>query len=214
MIDRNSRFSDLRVAILLVSFGVSMLGCLGRSPDVEHYLLGTTEKPAPSNPGAPVDLAVLVGPARLPIYLERPQIAILKNGGEVELAEFSRWLGGFEVSFLRSLSLGLAHDLHSIQVVAHPSSAPFSLDYRVRLHIDDLVFVSDRKILRTRIRWALVRVGEDAPPGLFLMEASLPVEGDSIEAIVEAYEAAIAELSSRVAAEINRAEGSLETFSP
>ena len=38
------------------------------------------------------DVAVLVGPVRLPSYLERAQMARLESGGEIELDEFNRWL--------------------------------------------------------------------------------------------------------------------------
>ncbi len=209
MSERRSTVSATRVTALLVLSALPLLGCLGRSPDVEHFMLGTTTL-AVTGSGTESDLSVLVGPVILPAYLERPQIASFEEGGEVELAEFERWLGGFEANFLRAVSLGLARRLQSIQVVAHPSSPPFPLDYRVRLHVDDLVFVSDQNVLRTRIRWALAAVESKSRPELFLLENLLAVEDDSVEGLVEAHERAIADLVSRIADAIERLEASPE----
>lgn len=208
MRERSLRVGAARAAIglLLMMSAVSFAGCLGRSPEVEHFMLGTAEAADQAASGFGSDLAVLVGPVRLPAYLGRPQIATLEDGGEVELDEFNRWLGGFEENFLRSIALGLARSLHSIKVAIHPSSAPFAFDYRVQLHVDDFVFVSGRDVVRARIRWALAREGSKTPPGLFLMEVSIPVGEASTRGRVAAHEAVIAELVSRISHEIRRLE--------
>jgi len=196
--------------------GCLLTGCLGRSPSVDHYMLGTSEGPSTAVGQSTADVAVLVGPVRLPAYLERPQIVRLEARGEIEFDEFSRWLGGFEENLLRSLSLGLARELGSIRVVAHPSRPPFPLDYRVRLHVDDLVLVAQDRALRTRIRWALIRADEDedAAAGLFLFEQSRPVVDDSVQGLVETHSAAVAELVDRIAEEIRRLEASPEAIEP
>lgn len=211
---QSSRVGAARSAMLLVLFGLLLVGCLGRSPEVDHFMLGTGEPEGRETSGARSELAVLIGPVRLPAYLERPQIVSLGAAGEVQLDEYSRWLGGFEENFLRAISLGLARRLDSIKVVTHPSSAPFPFDYRVRLHVDDLVFVADRDVLRVRIRWALVREGKEVAPELFLMETSPAVEDDSVEARVEAHEAVISELVGRIADEIRRLEDSEQARTP
>jgi uncharacterized lipoprotein YmbA len=204
---RPSSHSSLR--ILIVSSVCAFLGlaCLGRSPDVEHYMLGVESASAPSGEVSEgsSSLAVLVGPVVLPGYLERSEIARLASGGEVDLDEFTRWLGGFEENFLRSLSLGLARELGSVKVVAYPSSAPFPLNYRVRLHVDDLVLVDARDVLRVRIRWALIEEGGEKPAELFLMETELPVETGSNAGLVRAHEAALSQLTSSIARALRQA---------
>ncbi len=194
--------------------GCLLLGCLGRSPGVDHYMLGMSDGPSAAVGQSTADVAVLVGPVRLPAYLERSQIARLAPRGEIELDEFSRWLGGFEENLLRSLSLGLARELGSIRIVAYPSTPPFPLDYRVRLHVDDLVLVAQEGVLRTRIRWALVRSDADAAAALFLFEESRPVVDDSMQGVVETHSAALEELVGRIAAEIRRREASPEEIAP
>lgn len=175
---------------------LGLMGCLGRGPDVHHFMLGTTDAVATSA-RAP-DLAVLVGPVRLPAYLERTQIVTLEPGGEIELDESHRWLGGFETNFLRALSLGLAGELGSTRVVVHPSKAPFTTDYQIRLHVDDMIFESGRG-LRVRVRWALIPSMEGAQPMLFVMDELTALDRDSAEDIVGAYQDATTELVRRIA---------------
>jgi len=210
----NSRSRGTRPTLALAVFGLFLgllvVGCLGRSPEVEHFMLGKVQIEAGGGSRAHSEVAVLVGPVKLPAYLERPQIATLEENGEVELDETSRWLGGFEDNFLRSVSRGLAHDLDSIRIAVAPSSAPFSFDYRIRIHIDDFVFVSNRDRLHARIRWALSSEESDTSPALFLLETFRELEDDSTEALVEAHEAVIAELVSQIVAEIDRREASPE----
>ena len=186
--------------VLLVSMGLGT-ACLGRSPDVRHFMLGETAGAEPSS-GGESEMAVLVGPVRLPAYLERSQLARLEDGGEIRLDEFSRWLGGFEANFIRALSLGIARELGSVKVVGYPSEAPFAMDYSVRLHVDDMIF-EGRDELRVRIRWALIPGSGSSPPRLFVMDERIPVRGTKASDLVMAHEAALSELARRIVREID-----------
>jgi uncharacterized lipoprotein YmbA len=146
-------------------------------------------------------MAVLVGPARLPAYLDRSQIATLQGGGEISLNEFNRWLGDFEENFLRALSLGLARELGSTKIVVAPSKAPFEIDYQVRLHVDDLIFEDDAG-LRVRVRWALIPIAEEGAPGLFVMDEFISMDENSVESVVSAHEDALTDLVRRIADEL------------
>jgi hypothetical protein len=193
-----ARATGIGVCLLMI---VLSSGCLGRSPTAEHYVLGSDgllsiDQRAP-------DLGVLIGPVRLPAYLDRPQMARLRSGGEVELDEFSRWLGGFQTNFLRAVSLGVARQLGSIRVTTFPSSAPFSFDAQVRVHIDDLVVVDD-ELLRVRIRCAVLRERSGVPPVFFLHEVSVPLENDSNAGIIAAHDSALASLAEQIVEELAR----------
>ncbi len=182
---------SLTVAAALIS-----TGCLGRSPEVRHYILGSFG--SGTEAASAKDVAVLVGPVRLPAYLERPQIARLESGGLVELDETDRWLGGFEENFLRALTSGLARKLGSVKIVQHPSRAPFSLDYRVQLHVDDLIDVTG-EALRVRIRWSLQIEGAEEPAEIFLMQESVPIKSSGSQGVVEAHEVALDRLVQSIA---------------
>jgi uncharacterized lipoprotein YmbA len=194
-----SRRRALLAATILVAAIAG--GCLGRSPDVRHFVLGrpTTAAAAPYVDG----LAVLVGPVRLPEYLQRAQIARLDPSGEVRLDETNRWLGGFESNLLRALAMGLAARLDSARVVSHPSNAPFEMDYRIRIHVDDLV-AQDGDRLRVRIRWALQPSDPEEPVALFVMDRVFAIAGVEPEALVAAHETALSELVEAMARSIEQ----------
>jgi uncharacterized lipoprotein YmbA len=193
-----TRFRTVSTVLVIALLGLGS-GCLSRSPDVRHFVLGTTHS-TETSARAP-EMALLIGPVRLPAYLERPQIATLEDGGEVELDEFNRWLGGFEENFLRALSLGLAQELGSDRVVAGRSKAPFEIDYQVRLHIDDMIVVEGSG-LRVRVRWGLISLKTEAAPQLFVMDELVALAGSSQKDLVRAHEAAVMELVRRIADQV------------
>lgn len=199
-----------RVLGLGLSLLVAATGCLGRSPDVDQYVLGV-EPLAPLETGAP-NVSVLIGPVRLPAYLERDELARLESSGRVGLDSQNRWLGSFETNFLRALGLGVARRLGSTQVVTAPSRAPFPIEYTVRLHVDDLIAEAGGA-MRVRIRWALIGPvgrGTEPPSGLvprlFTFEERRGGIGASAAARVRAHESVLGELATRIAAEIVAAE--------
>lgn len=198
------------VCAVAIALAASTTACLGRSPQVRHYMLGI-EAVAADERGAP-EVSVLVGPVRLPAYLARPELARLAPNGEVELDSRHRWLGSFEENCLRAVSLGVAKRLGSSRVVTHPSKAPFPIEYVVRLHVDDLIAEAGGD-LRVRIRWALVGpegrgTGPLAgpPTRLFVFEEQRSGIGSSPQARVRAHEAVLGELAARIAAAIVEAE--------
>jgi uncharacterized lipoprotein YmbA len=206
---RRSHATHTLLALVFV-VALASAGCLRRSPPVHFFMLGTgAVEPAPV--GAP-DVSVLVGPVRFPAYLARPEFARLAKDGEIELDSRNRWLGSFSESFLRATSLGVAKRLGSSEVVTHPSTAPFPIEYTVRLHIDDLIVEAGGE-MRVRIRWALVGpAGRGTGPlegpqtRLFIYEERRTDIGASPEALVRAHEAVLAELATRIAEAIVEAE--------
>ena len=83
--------------MLLIVFLMPSQGCLGRSPAVRHFMLGTS--PSSTTVLRSLDIAVLVGPVRVPAYLERSQIASLagvtrsvrrKRGEKIEVNVVAR----------------------------------------------------------------------------------------------------------------------------
>lgn len=194
-----SRTALLLAVAVAVAVAIASSACLGRSPEPRLFTLGATPRAA----DAPLDseLAVLVGPVRFPRYLERPQLVRRLEGGELDLDEFNRWAGSFEENVVRALSLDVANRLRSDRVVAYPSDPPFALDYRVRIHFDELVVGPD-DVLRMRARWSIRHGQNDAPPRIGRTDLDRPVSGRSIEAVVRAHEEAVAALGKALVREI------------
>jgi uncharacterized lipoprotein YmbA len=191
--------------------GLLLTGCLGRSPEPRFYTLGSEVRAA----DAPLssELAILVGPIRFPRYLERPQLVRRLGGGELSLDEFNRWIGSFEDNVSRALAYDVANRVESNRVVAYPSDPPFTLDYRVRIHFDELV-VGDDDVLRMRSRWSIqsARGGREKSEEAMLGRTDLdqPVGSGSITAIVEAHDAAIEKLADAIVEAIRGLESAEE----
>lgn len=193
-----------RAGLGLAIFFAALLtgsGCLGRSPEVRRYVLGVDALPEMASRGP--DLAILIEEVRLPAHLDRAQIARRGRGGEVELDEFHRWLGGFGKNVIRGVEAGLARQLGSIQVVAYPTRAPFPFDYRVRIHVDDLILDAEGGLI-ARIRWAIVP--NEGEPQLFVLEERIESVGKSTGTLVQAHEQVLADLSTRIAKAIEALE--------
>lgn len=183
------------LASLFVGAAILFAGCLGRSPDVRHFTLGSqSESGAVAHAS---DLAVLIGPIRLPGYLERTQIARRAGGGEVELDEFNRWLGGFEANLTSALAAGVRRRLGSVRVVAYPSAAPFPIDYSIRIHVDEWI-ADESNSLRVGLRWAISGTAEGSIPTLAAHEDEIKLRSSSVEALVEAHDEAIAAFAGRL----------------
>lgn len=182
-------------------------GCLGRSPDPRLFTLGS--EPRSTTASFDTDLAVLVGPARFPRHLERPQLTRRLEGGEISIDEFNRWAGGFEENVLRSLAEDLAMRLSSERVVSFPSSPPFELDYRIRLHFDEFVVGPD-EMLHLRVRWGLVGVGEPDRVSIGRTDLDLPLAGEGMLSIVAAHDEAIRALGAAVAEQVSTLEAAAD----
>lgn len=185
---------------LAMALGV---GCLGRSPDPRLFTMGSQSRATTSSLDSGV--AVLVGPARFPRHLERPQLTRRLRGGEISIDEFNRWAGGFSDNVLRSLAADLALRLDSERVVAYPSTPPFELDYRIRLHFDEFV-VGPEAVLQLRVRWAVIDVEGSRSSVIGRTDLDLPLDGEGMLPIVAAHDAAVRALGTALAERIGISE--------
>lgn len=199
---RRNRVKRSVFTALVLGMALAATGCLGRSPSVRQFMLGTNSSPE-SLDAAP-ELAVLIGPVRLPTYLQRTQIARRLGGGEIEFDEFNRWLGGFEENLTTALARDVRERLGSDRVVAYPSRAPFPIDYSVRIHVDEWI-VDESDVLRVSLRWAITASGPGAVPELAGYQRDFPLDGSSVEALVKAHDAAVFEIAQRLAEQLSAA---------
>ena len=85
--NRRSRAAHTLLALAFLA-ALASAGCLGRSPQVHFFMLGTGAV-EPGEVAAP-DVSVLIGPVRFPAYLARPEFARLAKDGEIELDSSNR----------------------------------------------------------------------------------------------------------------------------
>lgn len=197
--------------IFAVALTLLTSGCLGRSPDSRLFTLGSEARSVETESGS--EIAILVGPARFPRYLETPQMTRRLAGGELEVDEFNRWAGGFEGNVLSALALDLSNRLGSDRIVSHPSTPPFATDYRVRIHFDEFVVGPD-DLLRLRVRWAIVAGDGSGTPAIGRTDLDIPLRsslaGDSKVAVVSVHDEAIRALGRAIAERVE----SLEAAAP
>ncbi|TVR63624.1 MAG: membrane integrity-associated transporter subunit PqiC [Candidatus Competibacteraceae bacterium] len=131
-----------------------LVGCAGSEP-VRYYILSAAP-PAPSALGsgaAARDLAVGVGPVKLPEYLDRPQIVTRASQNELNVTDFHRWAESLGDSVPRVLAENLATLLPSQRVVVYPWRRATPIDYQVAIEVSRFERLEDgESVLATHWR--------------------------------------------------------------
>jgi uncharacterized lipoprotein YmbA len=129
------RFRILAQLIVLAA-GFVLGGCVeigGASTPPRFYLL-TPQAPVHDGVGDP-DLGLGVGPIRMPVYLDRPQIVTRGADSQLVLAEFDRWAEPLEESVGRVLAADLARRLGTDRVQRHPWRASRAVELAVEVDV-------------------------------------------------------------------------------
>jgi uncharacterized lipoprotein YmbA len=186
------------VAILVAGLAV---GCLGSSPNVSLYTMIPLSDSLAA--GATDDLAIGVGPIRVPRYLDRPEWVTRPAGSvsRLDVDDYRQWAGGFASNVLSVLGENLAARLGTQRVVVYPDSAPFPLDYRISVDFHAFEAV-EREALELRASW-VIRAGS-AGSGPWSGQSTIrrPIAGGSPEDLVTAHNEALALLADLIAARI------------
>jgi uncharacterized lipoprotein YmbA len=175
------------------------LGCLGRSPQVRFYTM--SGMPGPSTAEVAEDLAIGVGPVQLPGYLDRPELVTRAEGSQLEVDEYNRWAGGLESNLLRALGDDLGTRLATQRVVVYPTDAPFPLDYRVTLDVQEFEGRPGHELV-LRVRWVIRAPDAGRGPwsGQSLIRRSL--SGGGVEDLVAGHDEAVGLLADAIASRI------------
>jgi uncharacterized lipoprotein YmbA len=175
-------------------------GCAGRSAPSEFYTLSALPQAEPALGAATKreDLAVGVGPASFPEFLDRPQIVTRSSPHRLSLDEFHRWGGSLQADFLRVLGENLSQLLGTSRIVVYPADAPFDLTHRILLAVQAYEGTLGESASLS-VRWAVV---EPRGSRALLVRQSTITETVSPadhEALVAAQSRALAALSREIA---------------
>ena len=193
---------------LLLSTFLVLSGCVGRSaPQVNYFSLLTIEQLGDSKAIATYpEVKLGINPVTIPESLKRSQIATRQHGNQFEFSEFNRWAGVLE----RDLAAVVGHNLGVLlgieKVDFFPWMRHFSPNYRVEIDVQRLDgALGGEAVLNAR--WAIAdATGKDFLAGgrdVFRR----PLESSSYDALVKAESLLIAELSKKVAGELDRLIG-------
>jgi len=170
------------------------LACGPTNLPVTYHVLPAGGNAAPAEGR---DLALVVGPARFPDLLDRPQIVTEAADGTLTLSETERWASNLEQDFLKVLAEDLATALgsHRVAVWGFNNPAPNPL----RLNLDILRFHGDLGgEVALKVRWTL-----RAPGGKVIAErislVTAKVRGPGYDALVAAHGRALEDLGAEVA---------------
>jgi uncharacterized protein len=120
----------IRLALLVV-IGVALAGaCATTSPAMRFFLLSPIETPATPMPALD-DTLVVVGPLQLPGYLDRPQLMVRQQDGQLSLREFDRWAEPLDGHLTSTVTANLVHLTGSPRMVAWPLPGRASADRRI-----------------------------------------------------------------------------------
>jgi len=192
-----TRLSIIRAGVLLF-VACALTACLGgRSPSVQFYNLSATQT-AGGNAAAKDGPAISVGPVVFPKSLRRPQIVVRTGPNSVHLDEFHRWAGSLESDFLNVLGANLGALLGTQRVSVYPAESRFPLDYRVGLQVERFDGAPGG-VLVLSARWTVSRDGDADATAAGHSVIEEQVAGDSVDALVQAHDAAVGKLSREIA---------------
>ena len=188
------------VTLAAIVLACTLAGC-GHSPTVQFYSL----HPSPaSSPGAPLNLALAIGPAQFPRALARSQIVTRAGGSRVTVDEYHVWSAPLEYEFLRVLGDNIARDIQSDRIAVYPKEAAFKVDYRVTLDVLQFDGVPGDSVT-LRAHWAIAPANGDAlAVGSFEQTepAHAATEADNYDALVASHSALIGELGTAITAKL------------
>jgi uncharacterized lipoprotein YmbA len=189
-----SRFAAILIVLMVLS------GCAGSKP-ANYYVLYSIQNPVPQvrAAGTEQDLAIGVGPIKIPDYLDRPQMAARSGGSGLQFAEFDKWAEPLEKNLTRVLADNLSILVPTERVSVFPWARAVPVRYQVTVEIVQLEKMPDEKVILDA-RWNIL---ENDGGKLLVMKRSkftLPVESAGFEGVASAESRAVEALSRDIAA--------------
>lgn len=150
-------------------------------------------------------LSLGIARIRFPAYLQPMNMAKQVSCHELVYSEFHRWAEPLEEGFSRVLADHLRSELKGSTFYTAPWNFPLQHEYELVLEVVDfLPIVQENRILLSA-RWKIHKRGEEVILQEGHAEISQPMFEQGYEQVVEAMAGAVAQLSSRLAQEINSA---------
>jgi uncharacterized lipoprotein YmbA len=177
-----------------------IIGGCSRTQTARFYTLNalTDAQPGTQAVASDRDIAVGLGPIRLPKYLDRPQIVTRVSPNEVRFAAFERWAaplaGGFSSALAENLSLLLGTD----RIVPYPWKSTTPIDCRVEIDVSRFDGKPGDSVL-LQSQWIVFSEDRRRVLGTKTSTFREPVGGKGYEAFVSAQSRALAALSREIA---------------
>jgi len=124
----------------MLSMALSACTVLSPQPDKTKFFVltsavGSAPDAAPADGSSASNLAIGVGPIKLPQYLRRPEVVTRTSPSELALSDTDRWAEPLESGFVRVLSENLSRQLGTQRIVTFPWYSSSRLDYQVQINV-------------------------------------------------------------------------------
>ncbi|MGW8272407.1 MAG: PqiC family protein [Thermodesulfovibrionales bacterium] len=190
------------IATFLLGAALIVAGCASSSPPAKFYTLSPSGPAEPVKTIAPVEIQsiVLVGPVRIPDYLDRPQIATRSEKNAIELSEFNRWAGSLHEDIVRVLSENLSADLAVNNMRAIKWSSSHGAPTKCNVPIDIIRFEgTPGGSVRLTAVWSVTSDGGKTVFTTAGTDITEPVEGEDYSAVVASMSRTLDKLSREIA---------------
>jgi uncharacterized lipoprotein YmbA len=184
--------------ILFMALGTTVFGgCTGVSQPTAYYVLGPSENLSSDLPSLN-ELAVGVGPIKLPDILDRPHIVTRAGQYRMAVNEFHRWGDSMKGQVSDMLVESLSMLLQTPHVSAYPWEHAFKPDYQIYADIRRFDGRKDGPVVLSMVWWIIDPMDEKR---LLTQRFSttVSIKGSGFEAYVAAQNSALDQLSREMA---------------
>lgn len=192
----------LRLRLGLLGVGLlAWLGCAGSSTPAKFYTLSplaTTGEVSSEKKTADRNLAIGVGPIRLPQYLIRQEIVTRTDANKIELGEFDLWGGSLQDDFSRNLLENLSLLLAGQQFSLYLWPGMGAVDYRVGVDVTRFDGMRGGDVILIA-NWAIRERQDNKVVTVQNSRIQEPTGAQSYEAMVGGMSRALGRLSREIA---------------
>ncbi|UTW46163.1 membrane integrity-associated transporter subunit PqiC [bacterium SCSIO 12696] len=181
----------------LILFLAALTAACSNTPQSNYYLLSSKASSAEH----PCDCSIGIGPVNVAEYLNRPQITVSAQPGQLNLEQFHRWGEPLQNSIERTLLENLATLTGSSQLVVHPWQKSQQPRYRVAINVLTMDKVSGSATLK--VQWSLLDTKDNnSATSTQLDTFTAPLANDDYGALAEGFSEALLAFSEKIAADL------------
>jgi uncharacterized lipoprotein YmbA len=197
------RRAFLRITVLVCCFCfVTLAGCVRTEPSKFYRLnavssSGTEAQTTDSGQ----ELAIGVGPVKLPQYLDRPHIVTRTSTNELDSSGFDRWSEPLKNNITGVIAENLSMLLSTARITVFPWIGSTEIDYQVVVQVISFEGAAGGKV-SLGAQWVIIGVSDKKELLTKKSSFSGSSRGEGYEALVAAQSQLLGDLSAEIAAAI------------